>query len=239
MSQLTQDPNAPEGTLQEGQGEGAGQETGQASEQPAQINLDEDPRFRKHKSVMDQKLAERDRQIDQLQAQLEELQGRADELALRDATPEEREKYLQNKITQLQEERKLEAQQRERMTKANAKAVELLAKHGLTMDTPGINFNVDPTTYEGWQEFSLSVADVVSRRSQMTQEQVEAEVREAKQKAIKETGALKVSTATGTGSTDDALWAAYRKELEPLRGTGDFGAWAAVRKKYRAKGLPI
>lgn len=238
MSELTQDPEAPESTLpEEGQGAGAGRETPQATELP--VNLDEDPRFRKHKSKMDHKLAEKDQQIQSLQQRIDDLQSRADELALRDATPDEREQYLRNQLTQLREEQRIQALRQQKMAQANQAARDLLALHGFDESTPGINFEVDPTTLEGWQAFSLSVAQVANQRTEQTHEQVEAQVREAQQKALKETGAAKVSTATGGTSGDDALWGEYHKEIAALRGSGNLAKWAQVRAQYREKGLPL
>lgn len=234
MAGLENAQEAPNTELQEGQQGGAGQEQTQATEQPTS-NLDDDPRFREWKSKMDKRLAQERAEREKLQKELAQHRAKMDELMLRDAPPEEREKYLRNKLTQLEEEQRLQSERQARATQAYQEAEDFLATLGLSADTPGLDWSGDPLQ-DGFRRLARSAAEIVAGRGTQTKEQVETQVRQARQQAAKETGAANVSTATG-GSP--ALRAEYQKKLEALKGTGDFRGYAELKAQYRAKGLNV
>jgi len=234
MSELEKNQEAPE-ALQEGQADGADREESGAAEHPLP-DLDQDPRFRKHKSLMDQRLAQERAERERLQKELEEHRRKVEELSLRGATPTEQAKYYQNRLTALEEEQRVQAQRQEQQARAYKRATELLDSLGLTPETPGLDWEGDPLT-DGFERLALSAAKMASSKGKQTQERVEAEVRKAKQDAIKETGAAQVSTAKGDAGS--ALEAEYRKEMAALRGSSDMRAYVDLRERYREKGLPI
>lgn len=235
MSELENRQDAPEQQLQQGQAEGATQEGTEATEQQP-VNLDELPEFRQWKSKMDRKLAAEKAERDRLAQELDQFRSKVDELSLRDASPDEREQYYKNKIATLEEERRMQAARQRKVAEATQRAEKFVTQLGLSMDTPGLDFSGDPTTTEGWQQFALSAAEIASKQRNKTQEQIDAEVREAQQEAVKKTGAAKVSTATGQASP---LRAEYQKKLEALRGSGNFRAYSDLKAEYRKKGLKI
>lgn len=234
MAELNEHQEAPGQQLQEGQAEGATQDAQGATEH-SQVNLDELPQFRQWKSTMDRKLSQERQERERLKNELEEYRGKVDELSLRDAEPEEREQYYQNKIAQLEEERRLQAQRQEKMAAASQRAQKFLDALGLNADTPGLDWSGDPLE-DGFEKLALSAAEVASKQGNKTQKQIDAQVREAKQEAVRDTGAARVSTATGQPSP---LHREYVKELDALRGTGNFRAYADLKAKYRKKGLNI
>jgi len=234
MAELEQTQEAPKEQLQEGQADGATQAEERATEQKP-VNLDELPEFRQWKSTMDRKLSQEQQERERLKTELEEHRKKVDELSLRDAPPEERERYLRNKITQLEEERRLQTERQQQVKQATDRAEAFLESMGLSTDTPGLDWSGDPMG-DGFEKLALSAAKLASSRTDKTKEQVEAEKRQAEQEALRKTGAARVSTATSEGDSD--LARAYRKELGEL-GTGNFRAYADLRQRYRDKGLPI
>lgn len=234
-SELEQKQDTPEEGLREGQAEGVSQADERATERQP-VNLDDLPEFRQWKSTMDRKLAEETRERERLKKELEEHRKKVDELSLKDAPPEERERYYRNRVTQLEEEQKLQADRQAKMAAANQRAIDFLSTLGLTPETPGLDWGGDPLA-DGFERLALSAAKLASSTTRSSQEQVEAKTREAKQEALKESGVPRVSTATSEGASD--LERAYQKELGALRGSGNFRAFVELKKKYREKGLQV
>ncbi|MGD2144987.1 MAG: hypothetical protein PVF54_10960 [Anaerolineae bacterium] len=233
MDELVENQETSEAQLQEGQVEEVSPEESQAAEQP-QINLDDLPQFRQWKSTMDRKLATERKERERLQQELEENRSMVDELSLRDADPDERVAYYRNKMTQLEEEQRLQAERQQRIAEAGEKADALLEKLGLTRQTPGLDWGGDPLG-DGFERLALSAVDVASRNRSMGKQEVEAKVREAKQAAVKQTGAAVVSTAKeGSGPS---LRAEYEKARAKLKGTGDIRALINLKDEFREKGL--
>lgn len=228
MAELEQDQEAPEQQLREGQAEGANQETEQAAEQKP-VNLDELPEFRNWKSKMDRRVAQERQERERLQQQLEEQQERLQELQLRDAPPEEQVQILQNQLAQTREEQRMREQQRQKAAQLRQEAVEVLDTLGLSADTPGLDWSGGPSE-EGLLRLVKSAAQIAAQKDDTSKQQVEAEVRKAKQEALKETGAADVSTATGSGGPSRR--AQYEKKLKELRGSRNMRALIALRKEY-------
>lgn len=235
MAELETTQDASDEQLQEGQAEEASQEESQATEErPA--NLDEDPRFRQWKSKMDRIVATERKERERLQQELEAHREKVDELSLKDAQPEERVNYYRNKVAQLEQEQRIQSQRQQQIAEMTEKADTLLNKLGLDRNSPGLDWSGDPME-DGFEKLALSAVEVASKKQGTSKQQVEAEVRKAKQEAIKETGAADVSTATKGGGP--SLRAQYEKELAELRGSRNVRGFVALRHKYREKGLDV
>jgi len=235
MSELETTQEASEQQLQEGQAEEAGQEESQATEQ-SPVNLDELPQFRNWKSKMDRQLAQERGERERLQQKLEEQQERLQELQLRDAPPDEQVQILKNQLAQTREEQRMEAERRQRAARMRQEAEDVLNSLGVKRDHPDLDWSGGPTE-DGVLQLMKSAAKIAAQKDNTSKQQVEAEVRKAKQEAMKETGAADVSTATGSGGP--TLRAQYEKELAKLKGSRNIRAFTELRHKYREKGLDV
>ena len=235
MSQLEQGQEAPEQQLQEGQAEGANQETEQAGERKP-VNLDELPEFRNWKSKMDRQIAQERGERERLEQQMKEQRSRLQELQLQDAPPDEQVKILKNQLAQREEEMRMQQERQRKIQERTETAQQFLNELGLDWETPGLDKSGDPLG-DGFERLVMSAAKIAAQKDGNSKQQVEAKVREAQQKAVKETGAADVSTATEGGGP--SLRAQYEKDLAKLRGSRNVRAFVALKKEYREKGLDV
>lgn len=233
MAEIEREAGAVEGA-QEGKPEAAAETEDRSTEQ--HVNLDEFEDFRKFKSMTDKRIAEERSRREQVEQQLGQLQQQLEEAALKDAPPEEQVTYLKGKMARLQQERARDQYVQQQRQKVNQEAIRLLSDLGIRQDHPELDWSGDPLQ-DGMARLAASAARIAAGQAKVSKKTVEAKVREAKQEAVKETGAADVSTATeGAGPS---LQAQYQKDLAELRGSRDYRAYVELKRRYREKGLPV
>lgn len=236
MAELDERQAASEEQIREGQAEEAGTAEAQAAEESPRVNLDDLPEFRSWKSTMDKRLAQERKERDRLAQELEATRTRLDEVALRDADPSEQVEFYRKKVAALEEGQRLQAQRQQQVAEVTERANAVLERLGLTRDTPGLDWSGDPTE-DGFERLVMSAVELASRQQGPKDKKVEAEMRKARQQAIKETGAVDVSTAKPGASP--TLEAEYRKRLAELTGSNDMRAYVDLKTEFREKGLDV
>lgn len=175
-----------------------------AEAQP-KVELTELEEFRKYQSGVDRREGELRRQLEAQQARLQELEQQAQQVEeqrlLQDADPDELAAFYQRKLA---EERARAQTQQQALTlqqQVMAAGQSLLARLGLSSDTPELDWGDGQPTWENYARLTESALGLVAAArgdaAKTAEEKVERAAREARQAAIKETGAARVSTATG------------------------------------------
>ena len=239
----------------QGAGVGAGQATGEgavAGQQPTaetpqpiapaeKVDLSKSEEFRRYQAARDRREEQLRQQMAETQRQMQEMQRQMAQAQLKDADPEQVAQYYQSEIGRLQAEtRQREAAMSER-ERCVTKAQELLQELGIDPSTPGLDWGDEPSA-EGLVRLATSAAKVKALQAQVLTQQQQSVVADATQaaktEALTQAGVTKVSTAMGTAGPRD-LRAEFEAEKAKLRHTGDVGAYARLKSKYRKQGLDV
>ena len=239
----------------QGAGVGAGQATGEgavAGQQPTaetqqpiapaeKVDLSKSDEFRKYQAARDRREEQLRQQMAETQRQMQEMQRQMAQAQLKDADPEQVAQYYQSEIQRLQTEtRQREAAMSER-ERCVTKAQELLQELGIEPNTPGLDWGDEPSA-EGLVRLATSAAKVKALQARALQQQQQSVVADATQaakaEALTQAGVTKVNTATGTAGPRD-LRAEFEAEKAKLVHSGDVGAYAQLKSKYRKQGLDV
>ena len=241
----------------QGAGVGAGQATGEgavagqqltaetpqpiAPAEKGKVDLSQSEEFRKYQAARDRREEQLRQQMAETQRQMQEMQRQMAQAQLKDADPEQVAQYYQSEIVRLQAEtqqREAAMSERERCV---AQAQQLLEELGIEPNTPGLDWGDEPSA-EGLVRLATSAAKVKALQAQVVQQQQQTVVTEATQaaktEALTAAGVTKVSTATGTAGPRD-LRAEFEAEKAKLVHSGDVGAYAQLKSKYRKQGLDV
>jgi len=229
-------------------GEGAavapGQQPPTAAGAPAtaepQINLDDLPQFRKFKSERDRREAQMQRELAELRQRQAEAEQRAAEAQVAGMDPEEQAAFYRQ---QAERERQRAMQQQQRATEQQqivAHVQEQLQGLGIAADDPALDWPADVT----WQNAAALTAQAGRIAAERARKEAEKRkeaagqvAQQARQQAIQETGAARVSTATGRAP--EGLRAEYEQKRQALEGSGDLRSAMALKREYRKKGLDV
>lgn len=203
-------------------------------------DLTESVEFRRWQAASDRRTTQLKSQLTDATQQMRAMQRQMEEYQLADADPTEAAKYYQEQLSREREEYK---QAHELSIQEQAiidKAMQLLSEHGMTKDTPGLDWS-DRPSWEGYAALASSVAALERRRGSKQAEAKKAELAKvaqvAKTEALEQAGVTKVSTATG--ATPPNLRNEYEAEIATAKARGNRAAISATRAKYRKKGLAI
>jgi hypothetical protein len=206
------------------------------------LNLDELPEFRKWKSAMDKQVAEVRRQAEEERRQREQLEQQVRQAQMRDATPEEQAVYWQGEAARVRAEAEQVRAEQDRERQLKERAIQFLSELDVETDDPDLDWSGGPTP-DGLQTLMASAAKLVKARAEASvadkQKTAEEAARTARQQAIQETGASKVSVATGSGASN--LQAEYERAVAALRKRGGNVAYDLVqlKRQYRQRGLKL
>jgi len=240
-------------------GEAAGEPSAPTAETAdRKVNLDEFEEFRRWKSKVDSRLAEREAELARLAAERQRLaqeladarqQLTAAQMAQLDALdPEDQVAVLRQQLEQFQQQQRRAQELAAQEAYYQAKAAQLLKDAGLTGKEEGLDWgDIDPmlgrpvANAENYARLATSVARLaMSRGEELTRkqrEEAQREARKAQSEALRQAGVTKVPTVTGTSTSN--LRAEYERERAALKGTGDYRALIRLRKKYAEKGLEV
>jgi hypothetical protein len=232
-------PGAP------GAGEVAeGQPTAEAP-QPATaegpVDLTKLEEFRKWQAARDRREAQLQQQLQEQQRQVAEMQRQFEQARLANADPEDVAAYYQQQAQQLREEQARQAAQASEREQIIGHVYQKLEQIGLDANTPGLEWP-DEISWQGAAEVLASAARIkalqVETLAKGTKTAADQAAQAAAAQALTEAGVTKVSTATGQAASRD-LRAEFEAEKEKLRHSGDVGAYARLKSRYRKLGLDI
>lgn len=174
---------------------------------PEKVDLTKLPEFKEYQSGFDrdreswrQQRVQLEQQLAEQGRQMEDLQRQVRLARLEGVEPDEAVQMLQQELQRLDEERVHTQEQQTQESEINQRAIELLEKHGLSQDTPGLDWSGGPTV-EGLQRLTESVLGVVALGAQAATRETKTVATEAaqaaRQQALRETGVVEVSTGTG------------------------------------------
>lgn len=208
---------------------------------PEKVDLTASDEFRRWQSDADKREARLKQQVTTGQQQMQEMQARLAELQLANADPEEVAAFYQQQLANVQAERATAQQAQTLRQEVEDAAGQLLAEHGLDVNTPGLDWGAG-ASWEGYAKLAESVAKIEALKASEVARQKSAEVSQAAQtaktEALTAAGVTKVSTATGVAAPKD-LRAEYDAAKAALVGTGDVGALTRLKTKYREQGLEV
>lgn len=224
---MTDEPEA-EGGAQEGQSEAA-------SGERRYENLDDDPRFRKHKSQMDKQIAALRSELEQTQAQAQEYQRQLEAERVSEQPPEEQAAYYEARVMELEEEMNKRERRQQQQMELQQRARTLLEKHGISWDDPRLDLSAD-VTERGLAQLTESVNDILAERlREATQSKRPEETKRKREKAKEqvETNEVKTSTAKG-GETPEARQR-FVKLYKRYRGSGRMRAYTKMKRRFEAE----
>jgi hypothetical protein len=185
---------------------GAGAQPGQAGApgEQTQVDLTEFRQFREWQAARDRREAELQRQLAENHERMRELevQARQAEEArlLRDAEPDEVAAYYQGQAEKMRARMQALEGQQQQQAQIQQKARDALARLGLDVSAPGLDWSGGPTP-DGLVTLLESAGALLAQRgaetAQAAQQEVTDVARAARQEAILETGAARVSTQGG------------------------------------------
>jgi len=205
------------------------------------VDLTEFDEFRRWQASRDRQeaqlrneLAQRDRQMQEVQQQLERVQ-------LANADPEDVVAYYQKQY-QAEVSKHAQSQQEQQLSqKVQSEAGRLLEEHGLDVNTPGLDWS-GSATWEGYGKLAESVAKIEGLRAREQAKGKSAAASQAAQaakaEALEQAGVTKVSTATGQATPKD-LKAEFEAEKQKMRNSGDTAGYAQLKRKYLRLGLEV
>lgn len=232
-----------------GVGKGAVAVDGAATTEPitteaepiAKVNLSDLPEFRNYQASTDRRFEALRGELAQAQNLANEAQQRQVEAQLADAPPEEQAAYYQQQLVETQEQQAQAQARAAEAVKIDNAASALLQKHGLSGDDPGLDWT-GGQTWEGYAGLAASIAEITRLRAQELAKaqgaQVTSAAEAAKQEALQSAGVTSVNKSTGTVASTD-LMAEFQAGKAKLAGTGNFSAYAQLKRKFREAGLDI
>lgn len=204
------------------------------------VDLTKSEEFRRWQAASDRRTTQLKSQLTDATQQMQAMQRQMEEYQLADADPTEAAKYYQEQLSREREEYKHAHELSIQEQTIIDKAMQLLSEHGMTKDTPGLDWS-DRPSWEGYAALASSVAVIERQRGSKQAEAKKAELAEvaqvAKTEALEQAGVTKVSTATG--ATPPNLRNEYEAEIADAKARGNRAAISATRAKYRKKGLAI
>lgn len=246
------------GEQQPGTGAGAGTVEGQVqptaetppatAEQPTgpapaerRVDLTDMDEFHKWQAARDRREAQLQQQLAESQQQIEGLQRQFDAARLANADPEDVAAYYQQQVEQLQNGQKRQAQAAQERDQVIGHVYSKLEEMGLRADTPGLEWP-EEISWRGAADVLASAAKIKAVQVQALASETRATVDQATQaartEALNAAGVTKVSTAPGQAAQKD-LRAEFDAEKAKLRHSGDVGAYARLKAKYRKLGLDV
>jgi len=205
------------------------------------VDLTELDDFRKWQAVRDRREAQLQQQLEASQQQIEGLQRQMDEARLANADPEEVAAYYQQQVQQLQEGQRRQAQAAQERDQIIGHVYSKLEEMGLKADTPGLEWP-EEISWRGAADVLASAAKIKAVQAQVAASETRATVDQATQaakaEALNAAGVTKVSTSPGQAASKD-LRAEFEAEKAKLRHSGDVGAYARLKSKYRKLGLDV
>lgn len=236
-----------EGTAGEVEGAGVSEQPTAApgpaiAEEPKKpVDLTEFEEFRRWQASRDRQEAQLRNELAQRDRQMQEVQQQVERLQLANADPEQVAAYYQKQY-QAEMAKHTQSQQEQQLYQTvQAEAARLLGEHGLDVNTPGLDWS-GGATWEGYGKLAESVAKIEGLRAREQAKSKSAAASQAAQaakaEALEQAGVTKVSTATGA-AVPKGLKAEYEAAKAALVGTGDVGALTRLKTKYREKGLEV
>jgi len=211
------------------------------AEQKKPVDLTQSDEFRRWQAARDRREAQLQAQLAETQRQMQEMQRQIETARLADAEPEQVAQYYQQQMEQMRTAQEQEAIRAQERAAIMQQATELLADLQLSADTPGLEWSEEPS-WDGLARLARSAAKIKTLQAEaLTKEQrtvVDQATQAARTEALTEAGVTKVNTATGTAAPRD-LRAEFEAEKAKLRHSGDVGAYARLKSKYRKQGLDV
>lgn len=211
------------------------------AEEKKPVDLTKSEEFRKWQAARDRRETQLQQQLRTQGEQLQAMRRQFEEAQLKDADPEQVAAYYQQRAATLEQEQGTQAVQAQERQEIVTQAEVLLADLGLDPDTPGLEWGDEPS----WGQLARLAASAAKVKAlqveALAKEQttvVTEAAQQARTEALVQAGVTQVSTAVG-GATPTDLRAEFEAERQKLRGSGDVGALAQLKAKYRKQGLEV
>lgn len=210
-----------------------------APERP--VDLTQMEEFRKWQAARDRREAQLQQQLQEQQRQVAEMQRQMEQARLATADPEEIAAYYQQQAQQLRDEQERQAAQAQERERIIGHVYQELEQIGIDANTPGLEWP-DEISWQGAAEVLASAARMKALQVETLAKGTKTAANQAAQaaaaQALSEAGVTKVSTATGQAASRD-LRAEFEAERAKLKHSGDVGAYARLKSRYRKLGLEI